>query len=132
MDAALRQLVWTRAEDRCEYCRLPQEFDELTLQIEHIIPRKHRGPTTEENLALACFACNNHKGTNLTGLDPDSDEITRLYHPRKDRWGDHFEWDGPLLIGLTAIGRTTVDVLSINLDYRVALRASLIEEGVFP
>lgn len=109
-----------------------QEFDELTFQIEHVIPRKHHGQDTAENLALACFACNNHKGTNLSGLDPETSEMTRLFHPRRDDWGEHFEWKEGWLGGRTAIGRTTIDVLAINLPHRWELRVALIEEGVFP
>ena len=132
MHAGLRRLVWQRAGGHCEYCRMRQEFDELTFQIEHVIPKKHHGPDAPENLALACFACNNHKGTNLSGLDPQSGEMTRLFHPRQDDWAEHFQWDGASLVGCTAIGRATVDVLAINLSYRWELRVALIEEGVFP
>lgn len=132
MDASLRRLVWQRAEGRCEYCRMRQEFDELTFQFDHIIPRKHHGSEVDGNLALACFACNNHKGTNLSGLDPQTGELTRLFHPRRDDWAEHFHWDGAGLSGRTAIGRVTIDVLGINLPYRSELRMALIEEGVFP
>jgi hypothetical protein len=59
MDAELRRLVRERAGSRCEYCGMRQEFDELPFQIEHVIPRKHHGSDEEDNLALACFACNN-------------------------------------------------------------------------
>ena len=55
MDTTLEQVVWQRAKARCEYCQLPQDFSPLTHQIDHIIARKHLGPTTAENLALACF-----------------------------------------------------------------------------
>src|SRR5437588_10186611 len=99
MDTDLRQLVWQRASTRCEYCRMKQEFDELTLQIEHIIPRKHHGPDDADNLALACFACNNHKGSNLSGLDPETGQMTRLFDPRKHNWEEHFDWNGALLVG---------------------------------
>ena len=132
MDAGLRRLVWQRASGRCEYCRMRQEFDELTFQFEHVIPKKHHGPDEPGNLALACFACNNHKGTNLSGLDPQTGKMTRLFHPRQDKWDEHFEWKEGRLIGLTAIGRTTIDVLAINLSYRCELRMALIQEGVFP
>ena len=37
MDGALRERVQQRADDRCEYCRLPQEFSELHFHVEHII-----------------------------------------------------------------------------------------------
>jgi hypothetical protein len=132
MDRALWELVWERAEARCEYCRMPQACDELTLQVDHIVARQHGGPTNPGNLGLACYACNHHKGPNLTGIDPATGRIERLFHPRRHRWGRHFRWDGPLLVGRTAIGRTTVAVLAINLPYRVALRRRLIAEGAFP
>ncbi len=109
-----------------------QQFDELIFQVEHIVPKKHHGPTESGNLALACFACNNHKGTNLTGIDPEGGGVVRLFNPRRDNWEDHFEWEGALLLGRTPVGRATIDVLAINLDYRCALREALIEEGVFP
>lgn len=105
MDTALRQRVRDRAGHRCEYCRLRQEHQPVCrFHIEHIIPRQHGGGDEEENLALACFHCNLHKGTNLTGVDPDSGEIVGLFHPRRDRWRDHFEWHGPALVGLTTMG----------------------------
>lgn len=131
MDAELRKFVWARAKGRCEYCRMRQEWDELTFQVEHIIPKKHHGGDAADNLALACFACNNHKGPNLAGLDPKTAEITRLFNPRSDSWEDHFQWNEGQLIGRTGIGRTTVDVLSINLPYRLELRVALIRESVF-
>lgn len=65
MDRALEELVWQRAEGRCEYCQVSQEQDELTFEIDHVIARKHRGPTRSGNLCLACFACNNHKKSNI-------------------------------------------------------------------
>ena len=58
--------------------------------------------------------------------------IVRLYHPRKDRWGRHFAWDGPRLHGKTAIGRATIEVLAINHPDYVAVREAMILEGTFP
>lgn len=111
---------------------MPEEFDDLPFEIDHIIARKHGGATSGDNLALACFSCNNHKGPNIAGIDPRTGRIVRLYHPRRHRWQRHFRWDGPRLAGLTSIGRGTVEVLAMNLPHRVDLRAALIEEGVFP
>ena len=111
---------------------MPQEFDALTFQIDHVIAVKHHGKTDFENLALACFACNNHKGPNLSGFDARTKRVVRLYHPRSDRWDDHFEWRGPVLHGRSDVGRVTVDVLAINLPHRVQLRRALGAEGVFP
>lgn len=132
MDRQLRLQVWARANARCEYCWLPQDFSDAPHEIDHIIAEKHHGPTVAENLALACFACNNHKGPNIAGVDPVSNEIMRLYHPRKDVWVYHFVWHGPMLMGKTAIGRTTVQVLEINKSHRLAHRKQLMEEGIFP
>jgi hypothetical protein len=132
MDDRLREQVWRRAASRCEYCQMPQEFIDASHQVDHVIAEKHRGATTLENLALACFHCNNHKGPNIAGVDPATGQVTPLFHPRHDRWEDHFKWHGPTLAGLTPIGRTTVEVLEINLRHRVAHRRALIEEGAFP
>lgn len=132
MNEALVRLVWERARSRCEYCQLPQALTRLPCQIDHVIAVKHHGSTRASSLALSCFACNNHKGPNIAGIDPVSPKIAPLYNPRRHKWGRHFRWEGPVLCGLTAIGRATVAVLEINLPYRVALRQALIEGGVFP
>jgi hypothetical protein len=132
VDESTKEQVRQRANFHCEYCQMPQELDELSFQVEHIIPRKHHGTDSLDNLALACFACNNHKGANLSGIDPETREITRLFDPRRDSWFAHFRWNGAELAGRTAIGRVTIDVLRINLDYRIDLRSALIEEGIFP
>jgi 5-methylcytosine-specific restriction endonuclease McrA len=70
----------------CEYCHLPQRFSKLTFPIDHVIARQHHGPTIESNLALACGFCNRHKGPNIAGLDPQTRQLTRLFHPRRDSW----------------------------------------------
>jgi hypothetical protein len=132
MDSALERLVWQRAKATCEYCRLHQAFDLLPFEIDHIIAVKHDGPTAENNLALACFACNSYKGPNIAGRDPRTGAIVRLFHPRRHKWGRHFRWVGPVLVGRTPIGRATVAVLRINLPTRIALRQDLIDEGKFP
>lgn len=130
MDARLKARVRRRAGFRCEYCLFPERLAELRFQFDHIIARQHGGPTTAANLALACFRCNSHKGPNLSGVDPISGRIVRLFHPRKDSWTEHFIWKGPLLLGLTPAGRATVMVLQINRPDAVVLRATLLEEGV--
>ena len=111
---------------------MPQEYDGFTHEIDHVIARKHRGLTVADNLVLACFPCNNHKGPNIAGLDPLTGRMAALFNPRRQNWQRHFRWDGPLLVGRTAIGRTTVAVLEVNLLDRVLLRQALLDEGVFP
>lgn len=51
--------------------------------MEHIRPRKHGGSDDESNLCLACIDCNLHKGANLTGIDPVTEIMTPLFHPRQ-------------------------------------------------
>jgi len=132
MEQALERQVWSRANDSCEYCKVSQAFDPLAFQIDHIIAVQHSGDTVEENLALACYCCNRHKGPNIAGFDRVTRQIIRLFNPRRDVWTEHFAWQGPELVGLTSLGRVTVHVLAVNLDFRVALRRALIHEGVFP
>ena len=132
MDRALEVLVWERAQSCCDYCRMPQEYDGFTHEIDHVIARKHGGPTVAHNLALACFPCNNRKGPNIAGLDLVTKRLTKLFNPRRHKWARHFHWAGPYLMGKTAIGRVTIAVLEINSSDRVLLRQSLLEEGVFP
>ncbi len=132
MDASLRRLIWRRANDTCEYCRISQSLDDLPFEIDHIIASKHRGPTIAGNLALSCYYCNAFKGPNIAGVDSKSEKITPLFHPRHEEWIEHFEWNGPVVVGLTPTGRATIDVLRMNQPERVSLRAALIDEGVFP
>ena len=131
MDAALEQLVRQRAGGRCEYCRLPQAGTQVPFEIDHIVARKHRGPTTAGNLAVSCYYCNVYKGPNLTGRDPSTGKVTSLYHPRRHKWSYHFRFEGSTLIGRTAIGRTTIEVLRMNHHQLVALREVLMAGGIF-
>lgn len=126
MDLATRLLVRTRAGNRCEYCRLPQDGCSLTHHIEHIVPRQHGGGDSDSNLALACHRCNLRKGPNLTGIDPITGEIVPLFDPRRDRWPDHFRHRGPAIEGVTAVGRATVKLLAMN-DTRRVERRELLE-----
>jgi hypothetical protein len=124
--------VRQRAGNRCEYCQVSQGHDLVPFEMDHITARKHRDPTRAGNLCLACFACNKHNGPNIAGVDPRTKKIEPLFNPRRHSWHRHFRWDGTVLIGLTPIGRTTIVVLEINLDYRVAFRQLHVEEGAFP
>lgn len=130
MNASLLRQVWHRAASRCEYCHLASELFPLTFHVDHIIPRQHGGSTELDNL-LACLHCNRHKGPNLAGLDPASGALVQLFHPRRNAWGDHFEWQGTALVGKTPTGRVTVWVLAINAaDFRT-VRDSFGLEGRF-
>ena len=125
MDKRLAKLVRRRADNRCEYCLIPLP----PFHVEHIIARKHGGPTAEGNLALSCMWCNLHKGPNLSGIDPETGVVVALYHPRRDRWAEHFGWDGTRLFGVTPTGRATIEVLNINDPLRIQARERFVIEG---
>lgn len=130
MDAALSDEVRARAQERCEYCRVPQSAHLTPFQIDHIIARKHRGDTTSENLALACFPCNNFKGPNIASIDPTTGELTRLFNPRADTWDAHFALGrNGEVTSSTVLGRATIACLHMNGSDLVTLRALLIGEG---
>ncbi len=103
MKTSLVEWVWERANARCEYCRMPQEYDELSFEIDHVIAEQHGGKTIASNLALACFADNHHKGPNLGGIDPKTLKRAWLFNPRRHSWKRHFRWNGAVLIGRTAM-----------------------------
>lgn len=132
MASLRRKQIWERANGRCEYCRLPQGCTTLPHELDHIRARKHHGPSTLQNTCLACALCNAAKGSNAAGYDPDTDELVPLFNPRRDTWDEHFEWVGALLVGKTAVGRATIDVLRINGSERVAHRSLLMAGGLFP
>ena len=133
MRLALRRQVRARAGDHCEYCRLRQEHEaHRPFHTEHIIATSHRGGDELGNLALACQLCNLLKGPNLSGMDPNTERLERLFHPRKDVWSEHFRIEGAKITGTTAIGRTTAWLLEMNSDDRLALRETLIELGEWP
>ena len=130
MNRNLFRCVRRRAGERCEYCRLPAACYPAPFQADHVIARYHGGATESDNLALACIHCNRYKGPNIAGVDPDSGELVRLFHPRRDDWIEHFAWSGTRLSGLTAVGRATIQVLHINGPEMVELRGALAEEGL--
>ena len=132
MNPAPRESVRERAGYRREYCLLAERCSSLPFEMDHVIPEKHGGLTESANLALACCYCNRFKGPNLSGLDPQTRDIARLFHPRRDSWNDHFRWDGVTLVGMTAVGRATVQVLSVNLPGHLRVRSALRDEGLFP
>ena len=131
MGDARTEHVRLRAAGRCEYCRLPQKATNVPFEIDHILSRKHHGRTVLSNLALACWYCNSFKGSCISGLDPLTGKLVRLFNPRRHKWSYHFRYEGAELIGRTAIGRTTIRVLQINCEEAVPMRESLIAEGLF-
>ncbi len=131
---ALRRLVVERAHNLCEYCRYPGRYAPQTPPVDHIIPQDAGGETTAENLAQSCQGCNGHKAARTFGLDPITGQRVSLFHPRQQRWEDHFAWseDYLRLTGLTAIGRATVEALQLNRESLVNMRRVLYAVGEHP
>jgi hypothetical protein len=127
--AVLRAKIRERAGERCEYCRIPEDFTFDAHEVDHIYAEKHGGETVEGNLCLSCWICNRHKGSDLTSLDPETGEITPLFHPRKDNWNDHFRLLGAVIEPLTPQGRVTVSLLHLNKRERIDERRILIAIG---
>jgi hypothetical protein len=127
MDEETKSFVRSRAIDRCEYCRIHQRiYPDFTFHIEHIVARQHGGRDEADNLALACHLCNKKKGPNLSGVDPDTGVLTRLFHPRTDQWNEHFRAaENGHIMGLTDVGRTTVQLLDMNSEIRTRIRLEI-------
>ena len=91
--------------------------------------RQHGGDSEPENLALACHYCNQHKGPNLAGVDPETRAVVRLFHPRRDAWNEHFRRENVRIVGLTAVGRATAQLLGFNHDRPLELRGAVESPG---
>ena len=130
--ADLRRLVRQRAALRCEYCLLAEEDAYFPHEADHVIAVKHGGPTAPENLALACLDCNRFKGSDLASLDPETGTLTPLFNPRSDDWAAHFSAANGLVVGKTAVARTTLALLRVNAPSRVEIRSALGALGRWP
>lgn len=125
----IREQVRERAGRRCEYCLQPEELAFARHQVDHVIAEKHGGKTVLENLALCCVLCNRRKGSDLSSLDPATGELRPLFHPRLDRWVDHFELRDGEIVPRTGEARVTVKLLRLNLPLRVQEREALVRSG---
>jgi hypothetical protein len=118
----LRAEVVRRAGNRCEYCRLSQAGQEAVFHVDHVVPQSADGPTTADNLALACVSCSLRKWARLSATDPESGEDVPLFNPRTESWAEHFRWEAETVVPLTATGRATVAALAINRPLILAIR----------
>lgn len=130
----MRQLVQERAGNRCEYCMSHQDFVMSWLQIDHIQPLVAGGTSDEDNLCLACELCNQYKWTKTHGLDPATGQEVMLFHPRQQRWSEHFSWSdgGTMIVGLTPCGRATIEALRLNNELAVTVRENWVKAGWHP
>lgn len=127
-------LVAQRAAHHCEYCRAPEAVFNSAFEVEHIIPHIRGGVDDESNWALACRSCNLHKSAHIEHLDPESRATVKLFHPRGDRWPDHFrvETATAKVVGLTSAGRATVACLQMNSAAQLKARGQWMRLHLFP
>ncbi len=123
-----------RARHLCEYCRSRSDFSLSRFTVEHIHPKKLGGTDSLSNLAWSCGNCNSHKAVAIQALDPATLLMTPLFHPRNQKWHDHFMWseDELNIIGITLTGRATIERLQMNRQEAVNLRKLLIPAGLHP
>ncbi|HWQ32674.1 MAG TPA: HNH endonuclease signature motif containing protein [Blastocatellia bacterium] len=126
-------VAW-RAANRCEYCRAPEVAFNFPFEVEHIIPLSREGSQEDGNLALSCRSCNVFKSDCLTGFDEMTQSEAQLFHPRLDRWDEHFQVNlaTGMIEGLTAAGRATAACLRMNSTSQVRARLQWIRFGLFP
>jgi hypothetical protein len=120
---SLKNVVRDRAKGFCEYCHAP-EIIVLRLEIDHIQPASKGGLTTEDNLCCACSLCNGAKLDFETGIDPETNTAMLLFHPRQQKWHEHFQWNNEFtqIVGLTPVGRATIQRLNLNSDVFIYAR----------
>jgi HNH endonuclease len=127
-----KTFVQKRAHHCCEYCKFPMAYSHDSFHIEHIIPLVLEGTNELVNLALACDGCNSFKWGFITGFDKVSNTTVSLFNPRQDIWKEQFAWneDFSSIIGQTAKGRATIDLLQLNRLGLVNIRKALAAFGV--
>jgi HNH endonuclease len=131
---SIRRLVQLRAKGYCEYCFCHKDFTTTPFCIEHTLPKAFGGTDDESNLAYACGGCNGHKHTKIKATDPVTNALTDIFNPRQQEWQDHFVWNDTftLIIGISDVGRTTIEALKLNRFPVVNVRKGMIAMGMHP
>jgi hypothetical protein len=132
INADLRRLIVLRADHLCEYCLIHEDDTFWGCEVDHIISEKHGDPTTAYNLAYACLFCNRAKGSDIGSICWRGGEFSRFFHPRTDRWFDHFTLSGVEIIPRTNIGEVTARILGFNHPDRLLERRTLQAVNRYP
>ena len=127
----LRRKLEETDDHRCAYCLILQANPGQRMVPDHITPESQGGKTAFENLCFACRMCNEFKGPRTSGVDPLTSQTAPLFHPRQQRWSDHFTWGAgnTQIVGLTAVGRATVVALQMNHEVIVPARQKWVSAG---
>jgi len=120
----LRRRIRDHFDHCCAYCHTAERLTVVTFEIEHIWPMSAGGQSVFENLCLACPICNRHKADRTVAIDFTSGDEVELFHPQRDRWTDHFDWneDFSEIVGRTARGRATIAALQMNRPQLIRIR----------
>ena len=131
---ATERQVRRRARERCEYCQSPASVSSAPFCIDHIHPVSLGGATEEANLAPTCSFCNLGKSDRTHAPDPETGDLAALFHPRRQRWSEHFRWSEDFLsiIAATPTGRATIAALSLNRVELQNLRRVLVRSDLHP
>lgn len=131
---SLREQIDAADRRSCCYCLTNEAVSGVPLTYDHITPVSRGGLTTFENVCLACRTCNEFKTNTLHAVDPLTQELAPLFHPRQQRWQEYFAWslDGTRVEGMTAVGRTTIVALRMNHALIVAARRRWCAVGWHP
>lgn len=134
LSSAEQQAIIERARACCEYCQSQMNYSGQSFEFDHIKPLSEAGETTLANMALACGGCNRHKSNKSQHADPLTEEAVALFNPRAQAWANHFTWNADYteVIGLTAVGRATVEALKLNRVGLVNMRQVLCMAGKHP
>jgi hypothetical protein len=129
----MRRQVEVDADHRCSYCLSPAVVG-IPMLVDHIISLAVGGTSTLANLCLSCYRCNEFKNAAITGVDPLTGKAVALFHPRQQKWSQHFAWsdNGLQIIGRTPAARATIVRLRLNNDWLVRARQLWILAGIHP
>lgn len=134
LSVELRLLLEQADDGQCVYCQTTEHNSGQSLTIDHCIPTAKGGETIFSNCCRACRRCNEAKRDQIRVIDPLSGVAVALYHPRQQRWSDHFSWDqeGIRLLGLTPVGRATIAALDMNNELILFARRRWANAGWHP
>src|SRR5262249_27112162 len=123
-----------RAGHRCEYCHAPEAVFNFPSEVEHIIQASRGGPDDATSGGLACHACNLRKSDREVYRDEVTQVDVPLFHPREQRWEEHFTVDleSGQIHGTTPTGRATVVCLDLNHPVQDTARHFWIRQRILP
>jgi hypothetical protein len=134
LSKAIREQVRQRAGYLCEYCHTNERWQYVRFTIDHLAAVSEGGADDPNNLALACFHCNRRRSNKQFAIDSETGEIVPVFNPRIHQWSVHFIWSANTLriIPLSATGRATLELLELNRERILLIRAADVSANRHP